>query len=64
MADLHIDLGHLDGYHARARVSTLSGQPPDRDLRPVLSELDVAAQFTYTQAPYSFTVLRIPARRK
>ena len=63
-ADLHIDLGHLDGYQARARVSTLSGQPSDRDLRPVLSELDVAAQFTYTQAPYSFTVLRIPARRK
>ncbi|MCR4612980.1 MAG: carbohydrate binding domain-containing protein [Bacteroidaceae bacterium] len=60
----HIHLGTLDGYQKKACVSVISGQPADRDNTPVESTLDVAADFTYDQPAYSFSVLRIPAAKR
>ena len=63
-ADTHIDLGTLDGYGTKAHTSVIAGQPSDRDCQPIEGTLDVASPFAYTQPPYSFTVIRIPAIKK
>ena len=58
-ADVTLDFGSTDGYKPQATVSTLSGQPADKDNKPVTSQLNISAQTNCKLPPYSFTVIRV-----
>ena len=63
-ADVRLDFGSTDAYNTMATVSTLSGQPADKDNVPVTSQLSIASQTTCTLPPYSFTVIRLTNKSK
>lgn len=57
-----ITLPDAAAYAPTAIVSTLSGQPADRDNRPTETTLTIADTFTHTLPAYSFSVIRIHAK--
>lgn len=59
-----MELPSLEGMETLARKTLLTGQPSDRQVRPVSGTLEVSEQFAYELPAYSFTVIRIPKQLK
>lgn len=53
-----LDLQTYRPESGKAGKTVISGNPADRDVRPVTSQTDIAGKTTLELAPYSFTVLR------
>lgn len=61
--NMDVDLGSLDGYNSNASLTTFSGQPDDRSVKPVENKIILpsnTAQFNYEIPKYSLVVIRIP----
>ena len=57
--DAELDLGDISGYSKDAKLSLLSGDPKDSDLKPIESVTQVSDKFSYKLPAYSFSVIRI-----
>lgn len=54
-----VELPSLEGMNPTAVKTVLSGDPKDKQVRPVSGSMEVAEKFAYELPAYSFTVIRI-----
>ena len=58
--DTPVDLMfEIKDYQSQAETSVISGKPSDSDIKPVVSNLSVTENTTYTAPAYSFSVIRL-----
>lgn len=54
-----LEIPSLKGKNAMAVRTILTGQPSDREVRPVSGNIEIGEQYLYELPAYSFTVIRI-----
>lgn len=50
---------NIDAYESKATLSVVAGKYDDKELKPTVSTIDIAAEFSYEMPSYSFSIIRI-----